>query len=104
MTSNNSLIYKIIHTRLGNDAHVGISADSSVTLLITNSDFISAVRKMDINKQLSVFQNQLERTDDETTALHRVVECMHECQLITRPKSIALLHPDSDERILFSLK
>ncbi|OSP88848.1 hypothetical protein B9D04_09665 [Weissella cibaria] len=102
MKSKNQLIYKIIHARLGNDAHVGISADSSVTLLITNSDFISAVHKMDINKQLLAFQHHLVRTDSETAALNRVVDCMRECQLITRPRSISMIHPIDDSKVLFT--
>lgn len=104
MTANNQLIYKIIHARLGTDAHIGISADSSVTLLITNFDFISAVRKMDINKQLLIFQHQLDRTEAELEILNRVVECMRECKLTVPCSRIILLHPFSDDKVLFIIK
>lgn len=101
---NTELIFNIVYTRLGNHAHVGISSDSSVTLLVTHPDFLSAIRKIDHNKNQLTFQSHYERTDDETSILHRVVECMRECQLFARHTCISLLHPDSDDAILLSLK
>ena len=100
---NNDLIFNIFHNRLGNHAHVDISSDSSVTLLVTHLHFLSAIRKIDQNKHLLIFQRQYERTDDETAMLNQTIECMRECHLMASPPSIALLHPYQDDIVLFKL-
>jgi|GEM_PF-6175559 len=100
---NVELIFNIVYARLGIHAHVGISSDSSVTLLVTHPDFLSAIRKIDHNKNLLIFQRHYERTTPETYMLNQGIECMRECHLITRPATISLLHPDSDDIVLFSV-
>lgn len=82
---NTKLIFNIFYAQLGNHTHVGISSDSSVTLLVTHPDFLSAVRKIDHNKHLSIFQRHHERTDDETAMLNQAIECMHECPSVYFP-------------------
>lgn len=104
MENNIQLIYKIVHARLGNDAHVGISKNGSVTLFITNPNFISAVGKMDINKNLSPFVQPLQRTDAETAFLKDIVACMRECHFFNLGSTISLLHPFDDDKVLFSTK
>ena len=100
----NHIVFKIIYARLGAHCNVGISHNSDITLLVTHPDFISAIRKMDFNKKQLLGLRQYERTKSETHILNCIVDCMRECQFFKKSGSISLVHPESDNKILFKIK
>lgn len=102
--TNSSIIYQVIFSRLGSNTHVGVEPNSNVSLLVNDPLFISAVHKMDVNKNISPFVTPLQRTDAETAFLNQIVDCMRECQLLNPEGTITLLHPFNDDKVLFSTK
>ncbi|NFA01874.1 hypothetical protein [Weissella cibaria] len=101
---NTQHLLNLIKLRIGSDAHVAIQDDGSIQLLVTNSLFISAVRKIETAKTELLFENIVQRTDQETAVLNQIIECMRECQSTLQPLSISLLHPEKASQILFTTK
>lgn len=102
--NNNELIFKFFATHFGPDIHIGIEYDSQINILLTNPTFVSAVRKMDINKNISPFTPPLSRTDSETKILNHIVDCMRHCKATFPGYSISLLHPNNDAQTLLKIK
>lgn len=102
--NNNDLIFKFFTTHFGADIHVGIEYNSQINILLTNPTFISAVRKMDINKTFSPFTTPLSRNDSETKILNHIVDCMRHCKAAFPGYSISLLHPNNDAQALLKIK
>lgn len=102
--NNNELIFKFFATHFGPDIHIGIEYNSQINILLTDTTFISAVRKMDINKSISPFTAPLARTDSETQILNHIVDCMRHCKAVLPDYSIVLLHPHAETTTLFKIR
>jgi hypothetical protein len=102
--NNNELIFKFFATHFGADIHVGIEYNSQINILLNDTTFASAVRKMDINKNISPFATPLSRTDSENKILNHIVDCMRHCKAAFPDYSISLLHPHKENIVLFKTK